>query len=164
MKSVEIYPSQIQSCCGFFCVRVQQGLGGGFLRLGAVGPPRGWVGRARSRQPAPSAVGCGTGSLRCQPTSQGWGSGVHGLLAHKRDRGVCKIWVFHLFQRHWYRTLFFGNLHACGVLQEMAMKSYSPGHECSSLKRQLYWNKSWQMRWYSNHLCWGCQECHWGHY
>lgn len=30
----------------------------------------------------------------------------------------------------------------CGVLQEMAMKSYSPGHECSSLKRQLYWNKS----------------------
>lgn len=27
----------------FFCVRVQQGLGGGFLRLGAAGPPRGWA-------------------------------------------------------------------------------------------------------------------------
>lgn len=39
-------------------------------------------------------------------------------------------------------NFFFVTLHASGVLQETTMKSYSPGHECSSLKRQLCWNKS----------------------
>lgn len=124
------------------------------------------AGRTGSCQPSPSAAICAlqAGHLRCQSTGQGWVSRIHGLLTHKCDRGVSTILVFHLFHRHWYYMLFFVILHACRVLQEKAMKNYSPGHECFSLKRQLYWNKSWQMRWYSNHPCWGCQECHWGHY
>lgn len=84
------------------------------------------------------------------------------LLAFRCNRGFCKIWILNLFRGIDTKLLL---MLSC-MLGECCNKweqSYSPGHECSSLKRLLCWNKSWQMRWYSNHLCWGCQECHWGH-